>query len=75
MRRFTGVEFVDLGLERLGTYPVHFHFCNMLQPAQALVRGCSIYGSRLRCVTIHNTHGVLVEDNVAFNNKGAVLCT
>jgi hypothetical protein len=69
--RLIGVEFAFLGLERLGAYPVHFHFCNNLQPGQGLVRGCSVHDSRLRCITVHNTMGVRVEDNVNFNNKGA----
>ena len=70
MCSFIGVEFAFLGLEFLATYPIHYHFCNKLQAGQALVRGCSIHDSRLRCVTVHNSMGVLVENNVAFNNKG-----
>lgn len=38
--------------------------------ANSFVRDCSCYNSMFRCVTIHGTSGMLVQDTVAFNIQG-----
>jgi hypothetical protein len=68
--RFTHVEVQWAGQAfRLGRYPIHFHMhgdANM----QSWVKGCSIHHSFLRAVTIHGTHRVLLENNVAYDVMG-----
>jgi hypothetical protein len=70
-----GVEFYKMGQQILGNYPVHFHLCGDVderggysQPAY--VKKNSIHRSLSRCVTIHGTNGLLVQDNVAFDHIG-----
>ncbi|XP_037073348.1 cell surface hyaluronidase-like [Pollicipes pollicipes] len=56
----------------LGAYPIHFHMCGDVS-AQALppyVRSNAIHHTFARCVTVHGTSGLLVEDNVAFDHYG-----
>ncbi|XP_078254550.1 PKHD1 like 1, tandem duplicate 1 [Rhinoraja longicauda] len=54
---------------RLGRYPLHWHLLGDLS-FQSYVRGCSIHRTFNRAVTIHGTHRLLVEGNVAFNIMG-----
>jgi cell surface hyaluronidase len=54
--------------EMLGRYPVHFHILGDT-PGQ-MIRGCSITRSVNRCITVHTTNNVLIENNVCFDIKG-----
>ena len=50
-------------------YPVHFH----LQGEAALgsyVRNSSLHHLYNRCITIHGSSGVLLEDNAAYDTFG-----
>lgn len=63
-----GVEFSNVGQAGiLGRYPVHFHLCGW---SPSLVSKNVIRNTNQRCVFIHNTDGVTIDDNVAFNTKG-----
>ncbi|XP_078071648.1 PKHD1 like 1, tandem duplicate 1 [Mustelus asterias] len=54
---------------RLGRYPVHWHLTGDLR-YESYVRGCAIHQTFNRAVTIHGTHHLLVEGNVAYNIMG-----
>lgn len=64
-----GVEFYRMGQKkRMGRYPIHWHPNG--DSAGDFVRNCSIYKSYNRAITIHGTHGVSVENNVAYDHVG-----
>ncbi|XP_045661731.1 fibrocystin-L isoform X1 [Ursus americanus] len=54
---------------RLGRYPIHWHLLGDLQ-FKSYVRGCAIHQAYNRAVTIHNTHHLLVEQNIIYDIKG-----
>ncbi|KAM4688908.1 fibrocystin-L [Discoglossus pictus] len=54
---------------RLGRYPIHWHLMGDLQ-FKSYVRGCAIHQTYNRAVTIHNTHHLLVENNVIYDIMG-----
>ncbi|KAJ8026384.1 Fibrocystin-L [Holothuria leucospilota] len=67
--RISYVEVTHAGQAfRLGRYPIHFHMSGDIRGSY--VRGCSIYNTFNRAVTIHGVHGFLVEHNVAYNVMG-----
>lgn len=61
-----GVEFMHMGQQSMGHYPVHFHMNGDVDerggynPA-TYVKDLSIHHSFSRCVTIHGTNGLLVS--------------
>ncbi|CAC5383977.1 TEME2 [Mytilus coruscus] len=67
-------EFNDLGQQEvLGRYPIHFHMCEDVDSDDATrpwIKHNSIHHSNSRCVTVHGTHGLIVEDNVCYMTKG-----
>eukprot|EP00535_Pseudo-nitzschia_heimii_P003501 CAMPEP_0197186878 /NCGR_PEP_ID=MMETSP1423-20130617/14758_1 /TAXON_ID=476441 /ORGANISM="Pseudo-nitzschia heimii, Strain UNC1101" /LENGTH=994 /DNA_ID=CAMNT_0042638305 /DNA_START=59 /DNA_END=3043 /DNA_ORIENTATION=+ len=64
-----GVEFRRFGEESVhNSYPIHFDSCNDSQ--NSVVSRNTIRESNQRCVVLDETNYVLVEDNVAFGNKG-----
>jgi hypothetical protein len=64
-----GVEFKGFGQQGvLGRYPVHFHFCGDV--TGSVVSKNTIRQSQQRCVVVHGTNNLLVEENVAFDTKG-----
>lgn len=68
-----GVKFDNFGQEGvLGRYPIHFH---MSGDTASLVSKNVITNSKQRCVFIHNTNQVVIDDNVAFNTKGHCYAT
>ncbi len=56
----------------LASYPVHFHMALDVDAdgENPFVRSNSIRDSFSRCVTVHGTSGVHVEDNVAVDHFG-----
>ena len=52
----------------LGRYPIHFHLC--FHVPNAVVINNAIRQSNQRCVVVHATHELLVQDNVAVDNAG-----
>ena len=54
----------------LGSYPIHFHMTRDVSDKNPLVKSNSIHDSFSRCVTIHASSGVRVEDNVAVDHFG-----
>ncbi len=63
-------EFYRMGQSGvMGHYPIHFHL--LRDGGRGLyVKNSSIHHSFSRCITIHGTHGVLVERTVAFEVQG-----
>ncbi|CAH1248257.1 TMEM2 [Branchiostoma lanceolatum] len=71
----SGAEFTRMGRQVLGTYPVHFHLAGDVDEAggysrPTYVRDLSIHHCFSRCVTIHGTHGLLVQDTVGYDTLG-----
>ena len=65
------VEFKYMGhAERLGLYPLHLHLMADTSIGK-VIRGNSFWYSGNRAVTLHETIGVLLEDNVSFNSAGS----
>ena len=56
---------------RLGRYPIHFHVNGDM--SQSYVRGCSIHRTFNRAINIHNTHNVLLQNNVVYDVKGGAI--
>ena len=54
----------------IGSYPIHFHMCLDTSDKNAIIRQNSIHDTFSRCVTIHGTHNVTLENNVAYNHMG-----
>ncbi|KAL7531274.1 hypothetical protein ACHAXR_003949, partial [Thalassiosira sp. AJA248-18] len=70
----SGVHFDNFGQGgNLGRYPVHFHLCD--NSNGSIVSKNVITNSNQRCVLIHGTNGVTVEDNVAWNTRGHCYAT
>jgi len=63
-------EFRDLGPKNvLGRYPIHFH--HMQDTSRGIeVVGNSIINSDNRWVTIHDSNGILVQNNVGYKSVG-----
>lgn len=70
----SGVELIGLGMLNTGDYPVHFHRTYNM-PADGVVQFNSIHQSLHHCVTLHETHGIHVVGNVAFDNFGHCMFT
>jgi hypothetical protein len=64
-----GVSVVNGGQNEIGKYPFHFHMDGVM-PSGTYLRDCAVVDSNFRCVTIHGTHNVVVEGNVAYNSIG-----
>jgi cell migration-inducing and hyaluronan-binding protein len=64
-----GVEFINMGrLTEMGRYPMHWH--RVGTTAGDYLKRSSIHHSFQRCVTLHGTNKVLLEDNVCFDHYG-----
>lgn len=69
-----GVKFENFGQAGiLGRYPVHFHMSN--DCPDSLVSKNVIRNSNQRCIVIHNSNDVIIDDNVAFNTRGHCFAT
>ncbi|CAI5484156.1 unnamed protein product [Closterium sp. Yama58-4] len=65
-----GVQFKGLGNQgTLGKYPVHFHICGQ-NGQDHVVRKNAIVFTRQRCMVIHATGSMKIEENVAYETKG-----
>src|SRR5688572_14991459 len=67
--KVSGVEFFRMGQhENLARYPIHWHLVDDA-PGQ-YIQNSAIHDTFSRCVTVHGTNHVRVENNVAYNNVG-----
>ena len=65
----SGVEFFRMGQhENLARYPIHWHLVSDTQGQY--IENSAIHDTYSRCVTVHGTNNVRVENNVAYNNVG-----
>ncbi len=67
--------YVDgVGLNRMGQnmhlarYPIHWHLIGEGQGQY--IRNSAVYDTYSRCVTVHGTNNLQIENNVTFNNIG-----
>ncbi|MFN3265213.1 MAG: G8 domain-containing protein [Deinococcales bacterium] len=72
-----GVELRRVGQAgRFGRYPVHFHNISYaptgkeLADADAVLKNSSIWDSAQRCVVIHGSNGVKVQNNICYDIRG-----
>jgi hypothetical protein len=69
IQTIVGVDLQNFGQQgNLGRYPIHFHFCNDV--AGSIVSKNTIRQSNQRCVVVHGTNKLRIEENVAFDTKG-----
>ncbi|MEO8100295.1 MAG: G8 domain-containing protein, partial [Acidobacteriota bacterium] len=67
--KVSGVEFFRMGQhENLARYPIHWHLAGDA-PGQ-YIENSAIHDTYSRCVTVHGTNNVRVQNNVAYNNVG-----
>ncbi|XP_078665559.1 cell surface hyaluronidase-like [Branchiostoma floridae x Branchiostoma belcheri] len=71
----SGAEITHMGQQILGRYPVHFHLAGDVDErggyvTPTYVRDLSIHHCFSRCVTIHATNGLLVQDTVGYDTLG-----
>ncbi len=67
--KVSGVEFFRMGQhENLARYPIHWHLVGDTQGQY--IENSAIHDTYSRCVTVHGTNNVRVENNVAYNNVG-----
>jgi len=67
--KVSGVEFFRMGQhENLARYPIHWHLVGDA-PGQ-YIENSAIHHTFSRCVTVHGTNDVRVENNVAYDNVG-----
>jgi cell migration-inducing and hyaluronan-binding protein len=65
----SGVELNRMGQNmHLARYPVHWHILGDGQGQY--IRNSSIHDTYSRCVTVHGTNNLLIENNVTFNSVG-----
>jgi len=64
-----GVELNRMGQNlELARYPIHWHLAG--DATGQYIRNASIHDTYNRCVTVHGTHNLRVENNVTFNTVG-----
>lgn len=65
----SGIELYRMGQNmHLARYPIHWHLVN--EGRLQYIKNSSIHDTYSRCVTIHGTNHVRLENNVAYNNVG-----
>jgi cell migration-inducing and hyaluronan-binding protein len=65
----SGVEFNHMGQNmHLARYPIHWHLVG--DARGQYIENSSIHDTYSRCVTVHGTNYVRVENNVTYNNIG-----
>lgn len=52
----------------IGRYPIHFHLSRSVDGS--IISRNSIRNSNQRCVVVHGTNKLLVQENVAYNTSG-----
>jgi hypothetical protein len=64
-----GVEFNRMGQHlTLARYPIHWHLVG--DATGQYIRNSAIHDTFNRCVTVHGTHNLKVENNVTYNTVG-----
>jgi hypothetical protein len=66
-----GVELQKFGKDELGTYPIHFHMDGDVAN-KPIVRANSIDHSYNKCITVHSTQNLTIQDNVCARITGHI---
>lgn len=67
--RISGVELYRMGQHlTLARYPMHWHLAG--EGAGQYIKNSAIHDTYSRCVTVHGTDNLVVENNVTFNTVG-----
>lgn len=67
--RLNNIEMNQMGQAfKVGRYAVHFHMIGAVHKSYA--RGCATHESHNRAYTIHGTHYLRLDNNIAFRAKG-----
>ncbi|XP_072373475.1 cell surface hyaluronidase isoform X1 [Scyliorhinus torazame] len=71
----SNVELVHMGQQVMGSYPVHFHLCGDVDgrggySSPTYLKSLAIHHCFSRCVTVHATHGLLIEDTIGYDTLG-----
>jgi hypothetical protein len=65
----SGVELNRMGQHmELARYPIHWHLVN--DGKGQYIKNASIHDTYNRCVTVHGTHNLRIENNVTYNTVG-----
>ncbi|TIX51212.1 G8 domain-containing protein [Alteraurantiacibacter aquimixticola] len=65
----SGIELNRMGQHmNLARYPIHWHLIG--EGAGQYIRNSAIHDTFSRCVTVHGTNNLRVENNVTYNNVG-----
>ena len=56
---------------RLGRYPIHFHMNGDM--SQSYVKSSSVHKAFNRAINIHNSHNILLKNNVIYDIMGGAL--
>lgn len=65
----SGIELTRMGQHlTLARYPIHWHLAG--DASGQYIRNSAIHDTYSRCVTIHGTNNLLVENNVTYNTVG-----
>lgn len=68
-QKIRGVEIRNFGYQRVGNrYPIGFARLHEIPGSR--IEANTIRGSQFRCIIMEGTSGVLIKDNVAFDNRG-----
>ena len=73
-----GVELRRVGQAgKVGRYPIHWHMLSYAADGSSLgdasghfVRNSSVWDSRQRCMVLHGTNGVSIQNNICYDIKG-----
>ena len=73
-----GVELRRVGQAgKVGRYPIHWHMLSYAPDGTTLgdatghfVRNSSVWDSRHRCMVVHGTNGVSIQNNICYDIKG-----
>jgi len=66
-----GVEIEKFGKDKLGSYPIHFHMDGKITKP-TLINANSIHHSYNKCVTVHETSNVTIQNNVCARIVGHI---
>jgi hypothetical protein len=67
-----GVEIEKFGKDQLGSYPVHFHIDGDVAKQRPLVNANSVHHSFNKCVTVHSTQNVTIQNMVCARIVGHI---
>lgn len=69
VQKIEGVEFRSFGQSGiLGRYPIHFHHSHDV--AGSVIRKNLVQDSEQRCIVVHGTNSVMIDNNVAYDTRG-----